>query len=206
MCEAKLTNKTNSYVLNGLTTINSISTCSSQKPETQINTQIKSIRDSLSNESNYNFNTSQSYEENTLSISQFPMLIFSPQRQFHDKYKKENTPFNNVPINNQLAFSNNLYKSPPMTKRKKYIETLRDKRIDLSLQEVYVCCISYKALNKCEMSIDFMDRFELISQNHYIYSDLCFVRNMITNQSGFVPKYTLCKLSEFLNDMRNLKF
>lgn len=217
MCEQYLESiqNTKSKLPNGLTSTIFTNNKSTQKSDYQIlkNTPIKFHNKIGSKKS---FRKFFSDEETTLNISKFPMLKISTQRKLSDNYKNEPTfniasgsALSLADVNTQLAFSNILYESPSLSHKlssdKKGTCSKKQEKNALPFEDIYVCCISYTALNKCEISIDFMDRFEIISIYHYKYSDLCFVRNLCTNQKGFVPRYTLCQLSQFLKDVRKLK-
>lgn len=58
----------------------------------------------------------------------------------------------------------------------------------------YVCCISYKATLEGDLSINFAERVKLICYNN----DFALVES--NNCHGFVPKYCIIPLDQFLND------
>ncbi|RMZ94429.1 hypothetical protein BpHYR1_039544, partial [Brachionus plicatilis] len=139
-------------------------------------------------------------EQSTLNISSLPMLISSPHSEITNNFKQEScyssknlfeystSSTSDYGSDTQSAFSNAIYESPA-NKWPSLSRTLNDsieEDVDISIVEIYICCVAYKAANQSELSTEFMDRFELISKNHYKYNDLCYVRNLSTNQSGYV--------------------
>ncbi|CAF0952726.1 unnamed protein product [Brachionus calyciflorus] len=190
-------------------------------------------------------------EQTTMNISQFPMLINSPEinqkvartciesstiftdeeqspsmsgiyRQDSLETQLESTT-SDYGSNLSSAFSNVMYESPQCQNHNstRFSQMEQDSFGFISndfhsantnmftediheSNELYVCCVSYSALNQSELSIEFSERLELIQGSEYKYKDFCLVKNVITNESGYVPKYSICLLSQFLSDMKIL--
>lgn len=173
-----------------------------------------------------------SCDQSTLDISKFPFLITSPQlndtfsfAQFESSEIFESTT-SDYGSNISSAFSNVLYESPECrqnTTRFSQMEIVsfgfdsKDFQSANSLlfaenefssecnqsninQDIFVCKLSYEAKSSKELTINFSDRLAVLNENEQI----CFVKNIITNQYGFVPCNTICKLSEFLSDIKQL--
>jgi hypothetical protein len=71
--------------------------------------------------------------------------------------------------------------------------------------DLYACCVSYEAMSRNELTVDFSERLRLVQSdsNHH----LCLVQNIQTGVYGFVPKYCILPISMFLRELqRSRKF
>ncbi|CAF0874401.1 unnamed protein product [Brachionus calyciflorus] len=187
-------------------------------------------RINLFKESNHN----QQENEISMNISQFPMLTATPETTRvinHLQYKYiEETTENDIgsETSDYGSYSNELYESFTLSNNetrfsqmeqdsfgfnssdfqqansKMFQETDDDDVIESVVSELYVCRISFSASTERELTIEFSERLELISSTIHKHDNLCLVKNIQTQECGFVPKYSICKLSQFLSDMKLL--
>lgn len=112
---------------------------------------------------------------------------------------------------NRNAYSNNTYYSPLVTATKygnnaTQLHSANASHLDMSTEQhkdrILVCLIRYEAKKTNEISVEFSDRVKLIHETEDFY----LVQN-ITNslKLGYVPKYCLISINQFMNDIKYLK-
>ncbi|CAF1051835.1 unnamed protein product [Brachionus calyciflorus] len=155
----------------------------------------------------------QQENEISINISQFPMLTTTPEttRVINQVSYKDIDDKNGSETSDYGSYSNELYESFTLSSNETRFSQMEqdsfesDDEVDESVvNELYVCRISYTASTERELTIEFSERLELISSTIHRHNDLCLVKNIQTQECGFVPKYSICKLSQFLSDMKLL--
>lgn len=124
----------------------------------------------------------------------------------HDSLLTNDSELNEYSSN---AFTNQLYDSPVVT-----LSRHPDLTEDISRtfysdirppsEEIYICCVSYKAQENGHLSIEFSDRLRLINSISN-QEEFIIVQNVLTNQVGLVPKDSICTLAQFLDHVKQLK-
>lgn len=67
-------------------------------------------------------------------------------------------------------------------------------------QTLYVCCVEYKARIQGDLTLNFADRVKLIHMN----AEHCLVENILTRQCGYVPRYCVATMEQFLRQVKYL--
>ena len=62
----------------------------------------------------------------------------------------------------------------------------------------FVCCINYDARIEGDLTLRFTDRVKLIHAN----KDFALVKNLFTEKCGWVPRYCIQAIAEFLEDIK----
>ena len=88
-----------------------------------------------------------------------------------------------------------------------------DKSIDLSKinaqcspqsrntkEQIFVCCLAFRTTETCKLNLSFTDRVKLICDK----GEYCLVQNIITGDTGFVPRICITSLAQFINDIKYL--
>lgn len=65
---------------------------------------------------------------------------------------------------------------------------------------LYVCCIAYKPKIQGDLNLAFADRVKLIHMN----DDYALVENILTKQCGYVPRFCISTMSQFLTELKYL--
>jgi len=128
--------------------------------------------------------------------------------------------------NNVPAFSNQLYQSPEINSTRQQLnfvdfsnetelqpsfgmdsndfQSVNPSFFGESIQEhksvVFVCCISYKAKEHTELNLEFSERVCVLNET----ADMYLVQNIAKNKCGYVPKYCITTLNQFLEDLKYL--
>ncbi|RNA11867.1 hypothetical protein BpHYR1_045051 [Brachionus plicatilis] len=204
----------------------------------KINPQQKTLKKSVARANLFNDKSICVCDQSTINISQFPLLISTPERnktlesisQFDSTGSEifESTT-SDYGSNVSTAYSNVLYESPQCRQNttpfsqmevesfgfgsndfcsansllfeqdQSLSESSQEQQLDLE-KEIFVCKVSYTAKTKNELSIKFSDRLLVIKED----LNSCYVKNVLTNECGFVPNFTICKLFQFLSDIKQL--
>jgi hypothetical protein len=124
------------------------------------------------------------------------------------------------------AFSNQLYQSPEINSTRQALnfvdlcnetelqpsfgidsndfQSVNPSFFENSIQEhrpaVFVCCIAYKAKEHTELNLEFSERVCVLNE----IADLYLVKNIANNKCGYVPKYCITTLNQFLKDLKYL--
>ncbi|CAF0916338.1 unnamed protein product [Brachionus calyciflorus] len=177
--------------------------------------------------------SNQQENEISMNISQFPMLTTTPEttrvknQTSHKNIDETNENDIGSGTSDYGSYSNELYESFTLSSNETRFSQMEQdsfgfnsndfqqanskmfeesyNEVDVSVvNELYVCRISYIASTERELTIEFSERLELISSTIHKHNDLCLVKNIQSQECGFVPKYSICKLSQFLSDMKLL--
>jgi hypothetical protein len=148
--------------------------------------------------------------------------------QFNDEYNGiafSNDCYFSPEINNIVnAVSNQLYQSPEIGKKLNFVNLCNETELQHSFgmdsndfqsvnpsffkhsnQEqkssvILVCCIAYKANKSSGINLDFSERVRLLNETDELY----LVQNLVNNECGYVPKYCLSTVNQFLKDLKYL--
>lgn len=67
-------------------------------------------------------------------------------------------------------------------------------------ETLYVCCIAYQPKIQGDLNLAFADRVKLIHMN----DDFALVENIITRKCGYVPRYCISTMTQFLKEVKYL--
>ena len=83
---------------------------------------------------------------------------------------------------------------------KSHYEHVSSKAKELS-REIFICHLAYQATKSTHLDVKFGEKFLLLQ----IDSDFVLVRNLQTKKVGYVPRYCVTSLDQFLRDLKYIK-
>ena len=180
-------------------------------------TPINKLKTNSSKESHQDRFQSTKLNNNSPTISQYPFLVASPDLTKSNKrvtssvIEKILTTKSSVDTPNVTEITHkrdneitHIYNSIPSTliheesESNELLSTINASSINNKPSQIYVCCSAYKAVFGSDLTVKFADRVQIID-NYGEYFVL--VRNVCTEQVGYVPKICLKSLNEFLNNL-----